>query len=66
MLRAAVLIPPFELLKVGVEAIQKMQEQQDRWDKTEYHGYVDHQSYGVLDAALSKFNVSIEDFIFND
>ena len=39
---------------------------QDRWDKTEYHGYVDHQSCGVLDAALSKFDVSIEDFIFND
>ena len=38
----------------------------DRWDKTEYRGYVDHQSYGVLDAALRKFDVSIEDFIFND
>ena len=27
-------IPPFELLKVGVEAIQKMQEKEERWDKT--------------------------------
>ena len=39
---------------------------EDRWEKGEYHGYIDHQSMGLLDAALAKYSVSIEDFIFND
>lgn len=38
----------------------------DRWDNQEYHGYVDHQSTGLLQAALKKHNTSLEDFIFND
>ena len=32
----------------------------------EDHGYVDHQSMGLLDSALEKYNVSLEEFIFND
>ena len=38
----------------------------DRWDGTEYHGYVDHQSMGLLDHALEKYNIDLEEFIFND
>lgn len=30
-----------------------------------YYGEVDHESYGMLEAFLSKNNVSIEDFIFD-
>ena len=38
----------------------------DKWDNKDYRGYIDHQSYGTLEAALSEFNVSLEEFIFND
>lgn len=30
------------------------------------HGYIDHQSIGVLEGFLSRNDISIEDFIFND
>ena len=38
----------------------------DLWDTKEYHGYVDHQSMGLLDGVLEKYNVNLEEFIFND
>lgn len=44
----------------------KFKFKKDRWDNQEYHGYVDHQSIGLLQAALKKHNISLEDFIFND
>ena len=38
----------------------------DQWDNELNRGYVDHQSSGLLSAALNKFNVSLEEFIFDD
>ena len=40
----------------------------DRDDPSEEYcyGYIDHQSVGLLDAFLSKHNISMENFIFND
>ena len=38
----------------------------DRFDNSDYQGYVDHQSSGLLQAALKKYNIPLEDFIFND
>jgi len=39
---------------------------EDRWEGGDYHGYVDHQSSRILECALNKYNISLEDFIFND
>lgn len=39
---------------------------EDRWERGDYHGYVDHQSMGILGCALNQYNVSLEDFIFDD
>ena len=38
----------------------------DKWENRENHGYIDHQSLGLLESALARFDVSLEDFIFND
>ena len=35
-----------------------------RWSGTEEYGYIDHQSYGLLEELLKK--TTLEDFIFND
>ena len=55
-----------EICRRRVKDFDHFKFRKDRWDNTEYHGYVDHQSLGLLDAALSKYSVSLEDFIFND
>lgn len=38
----------------------------DHWEDSDYHGYVDHQSMGLLDHTLEKYDISLEEFIFND
>lgn len=49
----------------GLTAIKYPRE---RWDNedTPYYGYVDHQSAGLLESFLNMYNITLEEFIFND
>lgn len=55
-----------EICKKKVPGFKCFKFKKDKWDNQEYRGYVDHQSVGLLDAALAKYNVSLEDFVFDD
>ena len=55
-----------EICQRRIENFDHFKFKEDRWENGEYHGYVDHQSIGLLNAALGKYSVSLEDFIFDD
>ena len=55
-----------EVCRKRIKNFKDFKFKEDRWEHGEYHGYVDHQSLGLLDAALDTFDTNIEDFIFND
>ena len=55
-----------EICRRRIAGFIKFKFKEDRWEKGDYHGYIDHQSMGLLQAALKKYNVSLEEFIFND
>lgn len=54
-----------EICKRRIAGFTSFQFHKDRFGQ-EYHGYVDHQSYGVLPEALKRFNITLEELIFND
>lgn len=54
-----------EICRKRIAGFVKFKFQKDTWGQYN-HGYVDHQSYGVLPEALRRFNISLEEFIFND
>lgn len=56
-----------EMCRRRVSGFDHFELPKDPWGKKKYNtGYIDHQSIGVLESALKKFNVSLEEFIFND
>lgn len=56
-----------EICQRRIAGFVKFKFRTDRWEGSgEYHGYVDHQSYGLLQSTLKKYNISLEDFIFDD
>lgn len=55
-----------EMCRRHVEGFDHFHFEENRWSGGPNKGYIDHQSYGVLESALKKFDVSLEEFIFND
>ena len=55
-----------EICQRRIAGFVKFNFRKDHWEEKDYHGYVDHQSYGLLQHALSKYGISLEEFIFND
>lgn len=55
-----------EICRRRIEGFKSFKFKKDRWDNSVNRGYVDHQSIGLLQAALKKYNISLEEFIFND
>ena len=55
-----------EICRCRIAGFTRFKFKEDKWENGEYRGYIDHQSMGVLDAALKKYNVSIDNFIFDD
>lgn len=55
-----------EICKERIDGFSGFKFGKDRYGGGPDRGYVDHQSYGILNAALKRFNASLEDFIFND
>ena len=55
-----------EICRRRVDRFKHFKFRKDRWENKENRGYIDHQSDGILDAALKRYNISLEEFIFND
>ena len=55
-----------EMCRRNIKGFDHFNFEKNRWSKGPYKGYIDHQSIGALETALKKFNVSLEEFIFND
>ena len=55
-----------QICQKRIAGFVKFEFREDSWGHGDYHGYVDHQSSGILEHAFNKYNVSLENFIFND
>lgn len=55
-----------EICRRRISGFERFKFKKDKWENNEYYGYIDHESVGLLDAALGKYSASLEDFIFND
>ena len=55
-----------EICRKRIEGFKDFKFREDEYEKGEYHGDIDHQSWGLLDAALNRFETNLEEFIFND
>lgn len=55
-----------EICQRRISGFVKFKFKEDRWENGYYHGYIDHQSLGLLDAALEKYNIGLEEFIFDN
>ena len=55
-----------EICQRRIAGFTQFKFKKDRWEEKPYRGYVDHESANLLQHALAKFDISLEEFIFND